>query len=165
MERKQIITGFSDQHFIVKSATAKYRTVKLLSTCKCSCDHECLGYELRKVCAHKIAAAVYCNNLHKYLKTFQKESTINLTKLTIPSSVSQGACKKSTKQRKRKHNRSVSPVSTIQPTTLGKLFSEPIARRPSISEELNRTLTRVSPVLRTSDSGMEMRIQIPKRPK
>ena len=94
MERKQIITGFSDQHFIVKSATAKYRTVKLLSTCKCSCDHECLGYELRKVCAHKIAAAVYCNNLHKYLKTFQKESTINLTKLTIPSSVSQRAGKK-----------------------------------------------------------------------
>ena len=33
-ERKQIITGFSDQHFIVKSATAKYQTVKLLSTGK-----------------------------------------------------------------------------------------------------------------------------------
>ena len=34
VERKQIITGFSDQYFIVKSATAKYRTVKLLSTGK-----------------------------------------------------------------------------------------------------------------------------------
>ena len=29
VERKQIITGFSDQNFIVKSSTAKYRTVKL----------------------------------------------------------------------------------------------------------------------------------------
>ena len=29
MKRKQIITGFSDLHFIVKSATGKYRTVKL----------------------------------------------------------------------------------------------------------------------------------------
>ena len=38
VERKQIITGFSDQHFTVKSATAKYRTVKLLSTYKYSCD-------------------------------------------------------------------------------------------------------------------------------
>ena len=93
-ERKQIITGFSDQHFIVKSATAKYQTVKLLSTGKYSCDHDCLGYKSRKICAHTIATALYCNNLHKYLETFQKESTINLTKLTIPSSVSQTAGKK-----------------------------------------------------------------------
>ena len=128
----------------MKSATAKYRTVKLLSTCKYSCDHEYLGYESRKICAHTIAAALYCNNLHKYLENFQKESTINLTKLTIPSSVNQRAGKKCRKQRKRKHNRSVSPVSIIQPTTLGELFSEPITKRPSVSEKLNRTPTGVS---------------------
>ena len=106
VERKQIITDFSDHHFIVKSGTAKYQSVKLLSTNKCSCDHDCLGYESRKICAHTIATALYCNNPHKYLETFQKESTINLTKLTIPSSVSQTADKKSGKQRKRKHKRS-----------------------------------------------------------
>ena len=128
VERKQIITDFSDHHFIVKSGTAKYQSVKLLSTNKCSCDHDCLGYESRKICAHTIAAALYCNNLHKYLETFQKESTINLTKLTIPSSVSQGACKKSKKQRKRKHNRSVSPVSTIQPKLLVNYFQNLLQR-------------------------------------
>ena len=39
VERKQIRTSFSDQHFIMKSATARYQTVKLLSTGKYSCDH------------------------------------------------------------------------------------------------------------------------------
>ena len=165
MERKQIIAGFSDLHFIVKSATGKYRTVKLLSTGKYSCDHDCLGYESRKICTHTIAAALYGNNLHKYLETFRKESTINLTKLTIPSSVNQKAGKKSGKQLKRKHNRSVSPVSIIQSTTLGELFSELIATRSGVNEELNRTPTVVSLVLHTRDSGMKMRIQIPKRPK
>ena len=56
-------------------------------------------------------------------------------------------------------------VSTIQPTTLGELFSEPIAMRLCVNEELNQTPTGVSSVLHTSDSGMKMRIQIPKRPK
>ena len=56
-------------------------------------------------------------------------------------------------------------VSTIQPTTLGELFSEPIPTRPSVNEELNQTPTRESSVLHTSDSGMKMQIQIPKRPK
>ena len=98
---------------------------------------------VKKICAHTITAALYCNSLHEYLETFQKESTINLTKLTILSSFSQRAGKKSRIQRKRKHNRSVLPVSTIQPTTLGEFFSEPIATRPSVSEELNRTPTGV----------------------
>ena len=48
VERKQIITGFSDQHFIIKSATAKYQTVKLLSTDKYSCHHDCLGTSQEK---------------------------------------------------------------------------------------------------------------------
>ena len=165
VKKKRIITGFSDQYFIVKSANAKYRTVKVLSTGKYSCDHDCLGYDSRNICAHTIATVLCCNNLHKYLETFQKESTINLTKLTIPSSVSQRAGKKSGKQRKRKHNRSVSPVSTIQPTTLGELISDPIPTRPSVNEELNQTLTGMSSVLHASDSGMKMRIQIPKQPK
>ena len=59
----------------------------------------------------------------------------------------------------------MSPVSSIQPTTLGELFSKPIATRPSVNEELNRTLTGVSSALHTSDSGMKLRIQIPKWPK
>ena len=59
----------------------------------------------------------------------------------------------------------MSLVSTILPTTLGKLFSELIATRPSVNEELNRTPSRVSSVLHTSNSGMKMQIQIPKRPK
>ena len=59
----------------------------------------------------------------------------------------------------------MSSVSTIQPLTLGELFLEPIATRPSENEELNRTPTGVSSVLHTSDSGMKMQIQIPKQPK
>ena len=65
-----------------------------VSTGKYLCDHDCPGYESRKMCAHTVAAALYGNNLHKYLETFRKESTINLTKLTKPSSVSQKAGKK-----------------------------------------------------------------------
>lgn len=49
-----IITGLFGQHFIVKSATAKYQTAKLLSTGKYPCDHDCLGYQSRKICAHTI---------------------------------------------------------------------------------------------------------------
>ena len=165
VERKQIITSFSDQHCRVKSATARYRDAKLLSIGKYSCDYDCLGYELRNICAHTIATSLYCNNLHKYLKTFEKEFTINLTKLTIPSSDSQRTAKKSGIQRKQKHNHSMSLVSTILLTTLGELFSELIATRPSVNEELNRTPSRVSSVLHTNDSGMKMQIQIPKRPK
>ena len=47
----------------------------------------------------------------------------------------------------------MSPVSTIQPATLGELFSEPFATRPSVNEELNRTPTGISSVLHTSSSG------------
>ena len=88
-----------------------------------------------------------------------------MTKLTVPSSVSQRAGKKSGNQRKRKHNHSVLPVSTIQPATLGELFSEPIETRPSVNEELNRTPTGVSSVLHTTDSGIKMWIQIPRQSK
>ena len=59
----------------------------------------------------------------------------------------------------------MSPVSTIQSTTLGELLPEPIATRSSVNEELNRTPTVVSSVIHANDSGMKMRIQIPKRPK
>ena len=59
----------------------------------------------------------------------------------------------------------MSLVSTIQSTTLGELLSEPIATRSSVNEELNQTPTVVSSVIHTSDSGMKMWIQIPKRPK
>ena len=53
--------------------------------------------------------------------------------------------------------------STIQSTTLGELFSEPIATRSSVNEALNRTSTVLLSVLHTSDS--EMWIQIPKQRK
>lgn len=57
---------------------------------------------------------------------------------------SQKAGKKSGKRRKRKRNRSVSSVTTIQPTTLGELLLEPIATSASLNEELNRIQTGVS---------------------
>ena len=55
--------------------------------------------------------------------------------------------------------------STIQSTTLGELFSEPIATRSSVNEALNRKPTVLLSVLHTSDSEIEVWIQIPKQRK
>ena len=139
--------------------------MKFLSTDNLSREHDRLGYESINICADTIIAALYGNNLHNYLETFRKESTVNLTKWAIPSSVSRNSGKRSGKQHKRKHNRPVLPVPTIQSATLGEVFSEPIATISRVNEELNRALTGVSPVPHTSDSGMKMWIQIPRLPK
>uniref|UniRef100_A0A7M5WL89 Uncharacterized protein n=2 Tax=Clytia hemisphaerica TaxID=252671 RepID=A0A7M5WL89_9CNID len=58
VDRNQIIVGFSDNHYIVKSESSKYRTVSVLQNGKMTCDQDCHAFQTRMLCAHTVSTAM-----------------------------------------------------------------------------------------------------------
>ena len=125
VDNKQILKGFTDNEFIVKSNTDKYRTVKILGDWKIKCEKECIGYESRNLCTHTIAAALVSDSLDTYLRHYVKENRVNLTQLSV-TSVNPNAGRKSV-ARKRIRSKSRDVVKQTMPVStsvvrLGMLF-------------------------------------------
>ena len=140
----EIMKGFSDQHYIVKSTSCKYRTVTVNKNHKIACEKGCLGYEGRKICAHTIATALYTSQLTQYIGQFIKHNSVNLTRMTV-ASVNPNAGKK-VEARKRKRAMSPDVISSSAAVyTLGDVFETAI-------EPQQLAVTHLS------NSGMKMKI-------
>ncbi|XP_066919345.1 uncharacterized protein [Clytia hemisphaerica] len=153
VSKNKVRSGFSKNHFIIQSESFKYRTVRLLADGRFACDHDCLGFERRRICAHSLAAAMYTDKVNQFLATFKNES-INLTKLTLPSCLQRGAGKKKAPAKRKQ------PESVCTNVTLNDIFAED-QNGPDV------TPPKHAAVVERSSSGMKMTLKTkpPKKPK
>ena len=124
----EIRKGFCDQQYIVKSSSAKYKTVSALANNKLACEKSCFGYDTRKLCTHTIAVAIYKGMLSEYLDSYMINCTLNLTKITTsvvnPNAGSKSAIRKRYRTSSPDVVRSTSSLN-ITPPTLGDLIQKP----------------------------------------
>ena len=59
LEAKNVIPGFSNKHFFVKSTSGTHQNIQCLANKRIDCDKLCMCFKNREICAHMIAVAVY----------------------------------------------------------------------------------------------------------
>ena len=63
LEAKNVIPGFSNKHFFVKSTSGTHQSIQCLANKRIDCDKLCMGFKNREICSHTIAVAIYRDSL------------------------------------------------------------------------------------------------------
>ena len=102
---KNVIPGFSNKYFFVKSTSDTHHSFQCPANRKIDCDKLCMGFKNREICSHTIAVAIYRDSLNAYLNAYLKRYNPNITKM-LTAGVNVNAGKKAAP---RKRLRSKSP--------------------------------------------------------
>ena len=81
-EAKNVIPGFSNKHFFVKSTSDTHHRIQCLANQRIHCDKLCMGFKNREICLHTTDVAIYRDLLNAYLNAHLKRCNPNITKMS-----------------------------------------------------------------------------------
>ena len=146
---KNVIPGFSNKYFFVKSTSDTHHSIQCPANQKIDCDKFCMGFKNREICSHTIAVAIYRDSLNAYLNAYLKRYNPNITKM-LTAGVNVNAGKKAAP---RKRFRSNSP-DLVDQTQQHYLIKNAVGKILNEEDTENQMV-----VQNISNSGMKIKIR------